>query len=105
MTDALLEEIPLAHARVKRLKEEYDRPRTFEQIQTNITLYNPEQELETVLEEFPAERPNLRSSVDNSHGYSSISPPSKLHPENRHRRSENVSKRGGIERFTKKIDR
>jgi hypothetical protein len=51
MTDTLLEEIPLAHARVKRLKKEYDRPRPLEQIQTDITLYNPEQELETTLEE------------------------------------------------------
>jgi hypothetical protein len=39
MTDALLEEIPLAHARVKRLKSEYDKPRTLEQIQNDITLY------------------------------------------------------------------
>jgi hypothetical protein len=74
MTDVLAEEIPLAHARVKRLKEDHDRPRTLEQIQTDITLYNPEQELETVLEE---EDVNVESvNVDVSNGYFPISPPS-----------------------------
>jgi hypothetical protein len=73
MTDVLAEEIPLAHARVKRLKDDHDSPRTLEQIQTDITLYNPEHELETVLDENDVviEPANLNTFS----GYFPISPP------------------------------